>query len=62
VGDRLGTSGEIAVAIDCDKQRQKLERNIAALEKKILLEKQFNRQVEMNGHLKQLRKELEELR
>jgi len=57
-GGRLGVSGDISEAVDRDKQRQKLERDIATLEKKVLREKQFNRQVELNGELKQLRAEL----
>lgn len=60
-GGRLGTDGDIEEAVERDKQRQKLERDIAALEKKLLRERQFNRQVEFNGKLKQLRKELEDL-
>lgn len=60
-GGRLGKDGDIAEAVDRDRQRQKLERKIAALEKKILRERQFNRQVELNGELKRLRVELEEL-
>lgn len=60
-GGRLGTEGNIAEAVDRDKQRQKLERDIAALAKKILREKQFNRQVELNSELKRLRAELERL-
>ena len=60
-GGRLGTEGDIEEAVDRDKQRQKLERDIAALEKKLLREKQFNKQVELNGELKRLKKELEEL-
>lgn len=59
---RLNAEGDIAKAVERDKQRRKLEREIAALEKKILREKQFNRQVELNSDLKRLRKELEELR
>lgn len=59
---RLNAEGDIAKAVEMDKQRRKLEREIAALEKKILREKQFNRQVELNSDLKRLRKELEELR
>lgn len=58
-GGRLGAEGDIAEAVDRDKQRQKLEREIAALEKKVLREKQFSRQVELNGELKRLKKELE---
>lgn len=61
-GGRLGTDGDIEEAVERDKQRQKLERDIAALEKKVLRERQFNRQVEFNGKLKQLRKDLEDLR
>ena len=61
-GGRLGTDGDIEEAVDRDKQRQRLERDIVALEKKLLREKQFNKQVELNGELKRLRKELEELR
>lgn len=60
-GGRLGIDGDIAEAVDLDRQRQKLEREITALEKKVLREKQFNRQVELNGELKRLRAELEEL-
>lgn len=60
-GGRLGTDGDIEEAVARDKQRQKLEHDIAALEKKLLREKQFNKQVELNGELKHLKKELEEL-
>ena len=60
-GGRLGTDGDIEEAVDRDKQRQRLERDIVALEKKLLREKQFNKQVELNGELKRLKKELEEL-
>ena len=60
-GGRLGTDGDIEEAVDRDKQRQRLERDIAALEKKLLREKQFNKQVELNGELKRLKKELEDL-
>lgn len=61
-GGRLGTDGDIEEAVDRDKQRQRLQRYIAALEKKLLREKQFNKQVEFNGELKRMRKELEGLR
>ena len=57
---RLGEHGDISAAVESDKRRQKLEREIAVLEKKLLREKQFNRQVELNGELKRLRKELED--
>ena len=58
---RLGAEGDIAEAVDRDKRRQKLEREIDVLEKKVNREKQFNRQVELNGELKRLRTELEVL-
>ena len=58
-GGRLGTAGDISEAVDRDKQRQKLERDITALEKKILREKQFNKQVGLNSELKRMKKELE---
>ena len=60
-GGRLGADGDIEEAVDRDKRKQKLERDIAALEKKLLREKQFNKQVELNGELKRLRNELEGL-
>ena len=60
-GGRLGTDGDIEEAVDRDKKRQKLERDIAALGKRLLREKQFNKQVELNGELKRLKKELEDL-
>ena len=60
-GGRLGTEGDIEEAVDRDKQRQRLERDIVALEKKLLREKQFNKQVELNGELKRLRAELERM-
>jgi hypothetical protein len=60
-GGRLDSVGGIADAVARDKQRQKLERDIAALEKKVLREKQFNKQVELNGELRRLQAELEGL-
>ena len=56
---RLDTENDIAEAVDLDKRRQKLKREIAVLEKKVLKEKQFNKQVALNSELKRLRKELE---
>ena len=58
---RLGTAGNIDEAVERDKQRQRLERDIAALEKKVLRERQFNRQVELNGELRRVKRELEGL-
>ena len=59
-GERLQDQpGDLKVAIDRDAQRQKLQREIAALENKVRREKQFNIQVALNSELKRLRKELE---
>lgn len=60
-GGRLDAASDIADAVERDKQRQKLEREIAALEKKILREKQFNRQVKLNAELKAMQRQREEL-
>lgn len=60
-GGRLNTKCGIAEAVERDRQRKRLERDIAALEKNIQREKQFNRQVELNGKLKRLKAELEVL-
>ena len=60
-GERLGGDSDDSIkdAINRDEQRRKLTKEIAALDKKIKNEKQFNRQVELNSELKQLKKELE---
>ena len=58
---RLGTDGNIEEAVDRDKRKQRLERDIALLEKKMAKVKQFNKQVELNSELKRLRKELEDI-
>ncbi len=58
-GIQLEDGRSLDEQITADETRQKLEREIAALEKKIRNEKQFNRQVEMNGELKKLRRELD---
>ncbi len=60
-GGRLGSEGDITEAVERDKQRQRLKRDIASLEKRVLREKQFNRQVELNSQLKRLKAELEGL-
>ena len=59
-GGRLGSEGDIAGAVERDKRRQKLEREIATLEKKVVSERQFNRQMELNRDLKCLKAEMEE--
>ena len=48
-------------SVEREKRREQLKKQIAVLEAKIRKEKQFNKQVEMNGQLKRLKKELEVL-
>lgn len=55
-GAESGTS--LKDAVEQNKQRQKLLKQIAALENKIGREKQFNKQVEFNEQLKDLKKQL----
>ncbi len=45
-----------------DQKRQQIKKQIAALEKKIRREKQFNKQVEMNTELKRLKEMLLQFR
>lgn len=55
-----GTSGEtLKESVDRDEKRKALGAQIAKLQKKIKSEKQLNRQMELNGQLKKLKKELE---
>lgn len=59
-GDALqAESGESLKAVQRDERRKQLEKQIAALERKIRKERQLNRQMEMNARLKRLKKELE---
>ncbi len=60
-GGRLGVEGDIADAVERDKRRQKLESDIAVLEKNVQRERQFNKQVELNSELRKLKAALEEL-
>lgn len=55
------SGGGLKNAVARDERRQKLQKEIAALENKVRREKQFNIQVALNGELKRLRKELEGL-
>jgi hypothetical protein len=57
-GERLaGRADEgIGEAVSRDEQRRKLARDIAILEKKVKAEKQFNRQVELYGELRKLKR------
>ena len=68
-GTRLTSEGEsvsgaktsLRDAVERDEKRQKLVKQIAALENKVNSEKQFNKQVKLNAELKQVKKELEGL-
>jgi len=62
-GERLEdrSGGDLKDAVARDERRQKLQKEIAALENKVRREKQFNIQVALNGELKRLRKELNAL-
>jgi hypothetical protein len=60
-GGRLDGDNDLATAVGRDQRRQRLECDIAFLEKKVLREIQFNRQVELNAELKRLKAELEGL-
>lgn len=53
-------SANLKDAVERDKQRQKLLKQIAALENKIGREKQFNKQVELNTELRLLLRNLED--
>ena len=60
-GDRLAGESDaydIQESIQRDKRRQRLQREIDALAKKVQAEKQFNRQVALNERLIKLREEL----
>ncbi len=53
---RAGVRIQHSENIQRSAEREKLQKQIAALENKIRKEKQFNRQVEMTAELKQLKK------
>ena len=63
-GEQLGASSsdtDIKEAVNRYEKRQKLQKEIDALERKIQNEKQFNRIFELNSNLKKLRVEMEGL-
>lgn len=59
-GDALADNKQESLgdSVERELKRQVLQKKIKALEGKIRKEKQFNRQMKMNGELKQLKKEL----
>ena len=62
-GEALNSSiGEtLKESVERDRRRQELKKQIAALRVKVRRERQFNKQVELNAELKELKKELEGL-
>jgi hypothetical protein len=62
-GDSLtgGESTTLKESVEQQKQREQLEKQIAALEAKMKKEKQLNRKMELKAELKKLKKELEVL-
>lgn len=56
-GDRLqtDTGEELQVSIERDEHRHQLEKQIAALEKKLKKEKQLNRRMEINNQIKKIK-------
>lgn len=62
-GERLEdkSSCDLKDAVARDERRKKLQKEIAALEKKVRGERQFNRQIALNAELKRLKQEMEGL-
>lgn len=62
-GDALqgGQAESLKSSVEKDKKRKELEKQIAMLQGKVRKEKQLNRQMDLNGEVKRLRRELEEL-
>ena len=62
-GDILQTDSaeSLKESVKRDERRQKLQKQIAALQAKVRKEKQLNKQVQLNTELKKLRKELDTL-
>lgn len=62
-GESLQTERSVTLkeSVELDEKRQLLQKQIEALQIKIRKEKQFNKQVQMNTELKQLKKEMEKI-
>ena len=61
-GETLSQTGEtLKESVERNKRRQELQKQIAALQVKVRRERQLNKQVELNGQLKTLKRKLEEL-
>ncbi|WP_449674027.1 DUF4391 domain-containing protein [Eggerthellaceae bacterium PR-HUZ602407-17] len=62
-GDALQTDSEESLkeSVEKDERRRQLQKQIASLQAKVWKEKQLNKQVQLNGELKKLRVELNQL-
>ena len=62
-GENLAPVGRESLrdSVERDLRRQQLQKQITALENKIRREKQLNRQMELNQHLKILKHEVEQI-
>lgn len=62
-GDALQTDSEESLkeSVEKDERRRQLQKQIASLQTKVWKEKQLNKQVQLNGELKKLRVELNQL-
>lgn len=62
-GDALQAESDESLkeSVQRDEKRKQLEKQIAALERKIRKEKQLNRRMEINAELKKLRIELKQM-
>lgn len=62
-GDALQTDSEESLkeSVEKDERRRQLQKQIASLQTRVWKEKQLNKQVQLNGELKKLRKVLEDL-
>ena len=61
-GERLkkvDSHESLKASVERDNRKQELEKKIVELQAKIRKEKQLNRQMEMRGEIKKMRKELE---
>lgn len=60
--NRLKTGIPINIAVAQDNNKLELKRRIVSLQKKMFVEKQFNKQIEISNQVKKLTEELEKLR
>lgn len=58
---QMNSSESLKASVERDEKKKRLEKQIAALKKKMRHEKQLNRQMEMNAELKKLKEERQQL-